>query len=82
MQNRSKEYREFPHIVWWRLPSLKVYLCIAISYALIFNQVVSPPERDSMIGATALVKGLIVVTRNESDFLPMGCQVLNPWKVE
>ena len=40
------------------------------------------PERDSMIGATALVKGLIVVTRNESDFLPMGCQVLNPWKVE
>ena len=37
------------------------------------------PERDSMIGATALKKGLIVVTRNESDFLPMECKVFNPW---
>lgn len=37
------------------------------------------PERDAMIGATALHKSLTVVTRNEADFLPMGCEVLNPW---
>ena len=37
------------------------------------------PERDSMIGATALQKKLTVVTRNISDFQSMGCALLNPW---
>ena len=38
------------------------------------------PIRDAFIAATALVHGLTVVTRNESDFAPMGVPLLNPWK--
>lgn len=37
------------------------------------------PERDAMIGATALVHGFTVVTRNVADFAPMGVRLLNPW---
>jgi len=37
------------------------------------------PYRDSLIAATALVHGLIVVTRNLSDFGPTGVRVINPW---
>ena len=37
------------------------------------------PERDALIAATALVHGLTVVTRNTTDFEPMGVAVLNPW---
>lgn len=33
-----------------------------------------------MIAATALVHGMTVVTRNVSDFEPMGVPVLNPWQ--
>ncbi len=36
-------------------------------------------ERDSLIAATALVHGMIVVTRNVADFEPTGVQILNPW---
>lgn len=35
--------------------------------------------RDAMIAATALVHGLIVVTRNIKDFEPAGVKTLNPW---
>jgi predicted nucleic acid-binding protein len=37
------------------------------------------PERDALIAATALVHGLTLVTRNRSDFEPMGVKVLDPW---
>ena len=37
------------------------------------------PVRDSIIAATALVHGMIVVTRNVSDFLPTGVRILNPF---
>jgi predicted nucleic acid-binding protein len=36
-------------------------------------------ERDALIAATALVHGMIVVTRNLADFEPTGVTVLNPW---
>jgi len=36
-------------------------------------------ERDAMIAATALVHGLVVVTRNESDVQKTGGALLNPW---
>jgi predicted nucleic acid-binding protein len=39
------------------------------------------PERDALIGATALTRGLTVVTRNVGDFEPMGVALLNPWDV-
>jgi predicted nucleic acid-binding protein len=34
---------------------------------------------DSLIAATALQHNLIIVTRNVSDFIPCGVQILNPW---
>ncbi len=37
------------------------------------------PERDVLIAATALTFGLIVVTRNISDFQPLGVELVNPW---
>jgi toxin FitB len=37
------------------------------------------PVMDSLIAATALFNNLIIVTRNGSDFLPCGVQVINPW---
>lgn len=39
-------------------------------------------EHDAMIGATALVHNLIVVTRNVADFEPMGVRLIDPWKVQ
>ena len=37
------------------------------------------PDRDALIAATALVHGMTVVTRNVSDFAPMGVGIVNPW---
>lgn len=39
------------------------------------------PVRDGLIGATALVHGMTVVTRNVADFEPFGVLLLNPWEV-
>ncbi|MCL2779654.1 MAG: type II toxin-antitoxin system VapC family toxin [Polyangiaceae bacterium] len=36
-------------------------------------------ERDALIAATALVHGMVVVTRNVADFKPMGVRIINPW---
>ncbi len=35
--------------------------------------------RDAIIAATALVRGLTVVTRNVADFSRIDVSVLNPW---
>ena len=37
-------------------------------------------ERDALIAASALVHGLIVVTRNVGDFSATGVAILNPWE--
>ena len=37
-------------------------------------------ERDSWIAATALVHGLMVVTRNTKDFKRTGAVIINPWE--
>lgn len=38
------------------------------------------PVRDSLIAATALVHGLVVVTRNVADFAPTGAGIVDPWQ--
>lgn len=38
------------------------------------------PDRDAFIAATAAVHDLVVVTRNEADFVPLGIRFINPWK--
>ena len=40
------------------------------------------PMAYGLIGATALVHGLNVATRNVSDFVPTGAAVFNPWTDE
>lgn len=40
------------------------------------------PERDAFIGASAIVHGMTLVTRNMADFAPMGLTVVNPWNQE
>ncbi len=37
-------------------------------------------ERDALIAATALVHGMIVVTRNVADFAATGVPCLDPWQ--
>ncbi len=37
-------------------------------------------DRDAIIAATALVHGMIVVTRNVCDFDQTGVEILNPWE--
>ena len=37
------------------------------------------PDRDALTAATALVHGLVVVTRNEADLAGTGAEALNPW---
>ena len=37
---------------------------------------------DGLIAATASVHNLIVVTRNEREFLPSRIPLLNPWKIK
>ena len=38
-------------------------------------------DRDALIAATALVHGMVVVTRNVSDFEPTGVEIINPWVI-
>ncbi|MCE3045046.1 type II toxin-antitoxin system VapC family toxin [Legionella sp. 16cNR16C] len=40
----------------------------------------SRSERDALIAATALVHGLVVVTKNIKDFEDSGLELLNPWE--
>jgi len=39
-----------------------------------------PPAIDSLIGATAIVHGLTVATRNVADISRTGAAVVNPWE--
>lgn len=38
------------------------------------------PYRDGLMAATALVRGMTVVTRNVADFATTGVSLLNPWE--
>jgi len=39
-------------------------------------------DRDALIAATALIHGLTVVTRNTSDFVATGVELLDPWNTD
>jgi predicted nucleic acid-binding protein len=41
---------------------------------------ISVQARDSIIAATANVRGWTVATGNTQDFIPLGVPVFNPWK--
>lgn len=45
-------------------------------------QGITLPAVDSLLAATALHRRLVLVTRNENDFLRSGVQLLNPWTGE
>ena len=38
-------------------------------------------DRYAMTGATAIIHGMTVVTRNTGDFAQMGVDLLNPWEI-
>lgn len=40
------------------------------------------PDRDAFIGATAVVHGMHVASRNIADFEPMGVRTINPWEFD
>ncbi len=39
-------------------------------------------DRDAIIAATALVHDMVVVTRNDGDFIATGVELLNPWQFD
>jgi toxin FitB len=58
-------------------------LAVDTAVALRCAQLHVPNRRstgDAFIAATALVHGMMVVTRNVADFEPTGVEILNPWK--
>ena len=57
-----------------------LYIDVALALRCAKLHVPDPrSERDALIAATALVHGLIVVTRNLKDFKDTGAELLNPW---
>jgi len=57
-----------------------LYLDIAIAQQCAKLHVPDPrSDRDAIIAATALVHGMVVVTRNTKDFDQTGVDLLNPW---
>lgn len=38
-------------------------------------------ERDALIAATALIHGLVIVTRNVKDFESTRVEIVNPWSI-
>ncbi|OBK87382.1 twitching motility protein PilT [Mycolicibacter heraklionensis] len=40
------------------------------------------PEMDALIAATAVVRDLVLVTRNTRDFQRIGVSLLNPWEAQ
>ena len=61
------EFGEAEALEWGRLTSKALKAGLSVNV------------RDSMIAATAAVRGWTVATRNTSDFTSLGVPVFNPW---
>jgi toxin FitB len=78
-----KEWLEAVMIPQYQLQTLPIDLAVGQQW----GGVAAEAERrgialetiDGFIAATALVHGLTVVTRNTSDFEPLGVKTFNPW---
>lgn len=75
---RLREWLEQQVLTAFAARVLAVDVCIARRSAG-FHVPDPRPIRDALIGATALVHGMTVVTRNIGDFEPMGVALVNPW---
>ncbi len=62
------EFGEAEALEWGRMTSKALQAKIALNV------------RDSMIAATAAVRGWTVATRNSADFSKLGVAVFNPWE--
>jgi toxin FitB len=58
----------------------RVMECWGERMAALSSKGVSIEPLDGLIGATALVHGLTLVTRNTNHFLAFGIPLLNPWQ--
>jgi len=38
------------------------------------------PDVDGLMAATAIARGLVIVTRNVKDFVRSGVELVNPWE--
>jgi predicted nucleic acid-binding protein len=86
-ETRSQDERKALAIEGWLDSLASTYNVLAVDASIFrrWAQVMhGRPDHhieDALIAATALVRGLIVVTRNVRDFEPFGIQVLNPFGV-
>ena len=70
-------------IPWFDGRLLSVDLSVAECWGrLLAKMGRSLPTVDSLLAATALVHDLTIVTRNTTDFILPGVNVLNPWEFE
>jgi toxin FitB len=65
-------------LAFFRDRILSVDLAVVLRFAE-FSVPDRRPERDGLIGATAYVHNMVLVTRNVVDFEGAGIRILNPW---
>jgi len=79
-QDRLTDWLEATLFPWLGSRLLPVNLAVAEHWGRVCGAAARPlPAIDSLLAATALEHGLILVTRNLSDFELSGVSVINPW---
>lgn len=80
-QSRLNDWLENVLLPWLGSHLLPVELAIADRWGRLCAAAARPlPTIDSLLAATALEHGLILVTRNLGDFDLPGIRVINPWQ--
>ncbi|HWO99217.1 MAG TPA: type II toxin-antitoxin system VapC family toxin [Methylococcus sp.] len=79
-QRRLTDWLEGTLLPWLGSRLLPVSLAVAERWGRLCGAAARPlPTIDSLLAATALEHGLILVTRNLGDFDLPGIRVINPW---